>query len=266
VPAHLVIVKNTQTYYQGEMRELGSSEILQMIGRAGRPQFHETGVAVILTRVDKRVKYENLVAGNQPLESQLHLQLVEHINAEISLGTIFDICSATTWLRNTFFYVRCRANPKYYGMTLDRDGVDSMIGEKCTTSIETLVKHGLVETTQGRLKATAYGEAAARYYLRLPTVYAILEMTAHGSVKDMVKPFLGIADQKLDTLCKADEYQGLRLRIGERGFYNDVVNQNYAIRFPFKFTAKGSRPVEETWQKVSLLLQVLSLVKRRKLI
>src|SRR5277367_857908 len=150
------------------MKELDESEILQMIGRAGRPQFDETGVAVILTRSDKRVKYENLVAGNQPLESQLHLQLVEHINAEIGLGTIFDISSAKTWLRSTFFYVRCRANPKYYGMALGHDGVDSMIEEQCVASIENLLDHGLIENTEGRVQTTAYGEAAARYYLRIP--------------------------------------------------------------------------------------------------
>lgn len=177
------------------MKELGQSEILQMIGRAGRPQFHDAGVAVILTRSDKRLKYENLVAGNQPLESQLHLQLVEHINAEIGLGTIFDISSAKTWLRSTFFYVRCRANPKYYGMTLDHtlnhDGVDSMIEEQCAASIETLLNHGLIENTDGKIRATAYGEAAARYYLRFPTVYNILGMKPHPSIRDMVKPLLG---------------------------------------------------------------------------
>lgn len=56
------------------------------------------------------------------------------------------------------------------------------------------------------------------------------------------------------------------MRIGERGFYNAVVNQNHAIRFPFKSTPKVSRPVQETWQKVSLLLQVRGLVKHTELI
>jgi len=157
-----------------------------MIGRAGRPQFDETGVAVILTRSDKRVKYENLVAGNQPLESHLHLQLVEHINAEIGLGTIFDIPSAKTWLRSTFFYVRCRANPKYYGVTPNDDAIDSMIEERCVSSIEILRKHGLIEDIEGKFRATGYGEAAARYYLRLPTVYRILGMKGQSKLKDMV--------------------------------------------------------------------------------
>ena len=168
------------------MRELDESEILQMIGRAGRPQFDDTGVAVILTRSDKRVKYENLVAGTQPLESQLHLQLVEHINAEIGLGTICDIPSAKSWLRSTFFFIRCRANPKYYGVTRNDDAIDSMIEERCISSIEVLLNHGLIENVEGRFRSTAYGEAAARYYLRLPTMYQILGMKAQAKIKDMV--------------------------------------------------------------------------------
>lgn len=57
-------------------------------------------------------------------------------------------------------------------------------------------------------------------------------------------------------LCNAEEFETLRLRGGEPGFYNLVVNKNYAIRYPFKSVMKGSQPVGQTWQKVSLLLQV----------
>ena len=168
------------------MRELEESEILQMIGRAGRPQFDDTGVAVILTSSDKREKYENLVSGNRPLESQLHLQLVEHFNSEIGLGTIFDIGSAKVWLRSTFFYVRCRANPKYYGVSPNDDAIDSMMEEKCLKNIEVLQSHGLIENTEGKFRTTAYGKAAARYYVRLPTVYRILGMSGQAKLKDMV--------------------------------------------------------------------------------
>ena len=38
LPAHLVIIKSTQHYVMGVYQEYSESEILQMIGRAGRPQ------------------------------------------------------------------------------------------------------------------------------------------------------------------------------------------------------------------------------------
>lgn len=56
LPAHLVIIKSTQAYNPvGGNEELSESAILQMIGRAGRPQFDTSGVAVIMTQENKKV-------------------------------------------------------------------------------------------------------------------------------------------------------------------------------------------------------------------
>ena len=38
LPAHLVIVKSTQLYAMGGYQEYSETQVLQMIGRAGRPQ------------------------------------------------------------------------------------------------------------------------------------------------------------------------------------------------------------------------------------
>jgi len=168
------------------MVELEESSILQMIGRAGRPQFDDSGVAVILTRSDKRLKYENIVAGKQPLESRLHLQLVEYVNAEIGLGTITDVQSAKNWLRSTYFFVRCRLNPIHYGVSQHCDAIDQVTEEKCLQSIEILQNEGLVANIDGKLQTTAYGEAAARYCLRLPTVTRIMGTKGQAKLKDVV--------------------------------------------------------------------------------
>eukprot|EP00049_Salpingoeca_infusionum_P009351 m.155713 g.155713 ORF g.155713 m.155713 type:complete len:120 (+) comp14311_c0_seq18:1836-2195(+) len=90
MPAHLVIIKGTTQYTPSGNEELNVAKVLQMIGRAGRPQFDTHGVALILTRQSSKAKYESLLNGMQPIESSLHLQLVEHLNAEIALGTIQD--------------------------------------------------------------------------------------------------------------------------------------------------------------------------------
>lgn len=42
LPAHLVVVKSTSHYVKGMFQEYSQSEILQMIGRAGRPQVRRT--------------------------------------------------------------------------------------------------------------------------------------------------------------------------------------------------------------------------------
>ena len=38
LPAHLVIIKSTAHYVMGVFQEYSETQILQMIGRAGRPQ------------------------------------------------------------------------------------------------------------------------------------------------------------------------------------------------------------------------------------
>ncbi|XP_075918765.1 putative ATP-dependent DNA helicase HFM1 [Petromyzon marinus] len=69
LPAHLVIVKSTMHYTGGGMvQEYGETDILQMIGRAGRPQFDVSATAVILTRNELKEKYEQMLSGTQKLE------------------------------------------------------------------------------------------------------------------------------------------------------------------------------------------------------
>jgi ATP-dependent DNA helicase HFM1/MER3 len=63
-------------------------DMLQMIGRAGRPQFDTHGVAVVLTTNDEKRSCENMVLGKEMIESVLHENLIEHLNAEIVLGSI----------------------------------------------------------------------------------------------------------------------------------------------------------------------------------
>ncbi len=50
LPAHLVIVKGTE-FFDGKLSryvDYPVTDVLQMMGRAGRPQFDKEGVAVIM--------------------------------------------------------------------------------------------------------------------------------------------------------------------------------------------------------------------------
>ena len=62
-----------------------------------------------------KYKYKNLTSGMEKIESSLHENLIEHMNAEIVLQTISDLPKAIEWLKSTYFYIRVRKNPSYYG-------------------------------------------------------------------------------------------------------------------------------------------------------
>jgi len=56
-----------------------------------------------------------LVTGSCCCIGSLHQHLIEHLNAEIVLGTITDVSVSLEWLRSTFLYIRVNKNPKHYG-------------------------------------------------------------------------------------------------------------------------------------------------------
>ena len=55
LPAHLVIIKSTMYYNMGSHEEYPDTQVLQMIGRAGRPQFDTSATAVIMTKNSTKV-------------------------------------------------------------------------------------------------------------------------------------------------------------------------------------------------------------------
>lgn len=50
LPAHLVVIKSTAAYANGAWEEYSEGQVLQMMGRAGRPQFDSHATAIILTK------------------------------------------------------------------------------------------------------------------------------------------------------------------------------------------------------------------------
>lgn len=70
LPAHLVIIKSTFQYGPNGYEEYSELDIIQMMGRAGRPQFDTSGTVVILTTDSMKTHYENLVNGSTAIESR----------------------------------------------------------------------------------------------------------------------------------------------------------------------------------------------------
>ena len=166
LPCYLVILKGTSAWTDNGFTEYADLEVMQMLGRAGRPQFETSACAVILTKHEKVTRYEKMVSGEELLESCLHRNLIEHLNAEIVLGTVYDVASAKLWLASTFLYVRLKKNPSHYQF---REGVeestrDEMLEQLCKKDIDLLLEGGLVKENT-RLVSTMFGEAMARYYV-----------------------------------------------------------------------------------------------------
>ncbi|KAK6092124.1 ATP-dependent DNA helicase MER3 [Batrachochytrium dendrobatidis] len=67
-----------------------------------------------MTSLDKTEHFQKLISGREVIESSLHDNLIEHLNAEVVLGSISNRQSALKWLQSTFLYIRIRQNPIRY--------------------------------------------------------------------------------------------------------------------------------------------------------
>jgi activating signal cointegrator complex subunit 3 len=86
------------------------------MGRAGRPQFDDHGVACVLVHDIKKDFYKKFLYEPFPVESSLLDVLPEHLNAEIVAGTICSKQDAIDYLTWTYFFRRLLQNPAYYGL------------------------------------------------------------------------------------------------------------------------------------------------------
>ncbi|KIH88793.1 dead deah box DNA helicase [Sporothrix brasiliensis 5110] len=244
LPCHTVILKGTLRYHNGKFSEYDECEVMQMIGRAGRPQFDTSATAIILTRAENKERYENIESGYQTVESTLHMNLIEHLNSEIVLGTITSLPKAVQWLRGTFLSVRLRQNPDHYKLTDETTlarTTDEQLREICKAGIDRLAEVRLIQylaDSDAEFRGTPHGGAMSTYMVRFETMVMMLKLNSSVSMEELV-----------NALCHASEFDELRIKSTERQGLREL---NKSQDIPFKFKDN----IMETWQKISVLIQV----------
>ena len=61
-------------------------DVQQIFGRAGRPQFEDEGLGIIITQHAQLAHYLGMLTHQTPIESKFTEPLVDNLNAEIVLG------------------------------------------------------------------------------------------------------------------------------------------------------------------------------------
>ncbi|XP_066122618.1 probable ATP-dependent DNA helicase HFM1 [Saccopteryx bilineata] len=243
LPAHLVVIKSTMHYAGGMFEEYSETDILQMIGRAGRPQFDTTATAVIMTRLSTKEKYIQMLACSDTVESSLHRHLIEHLNAEIVLHTITDVNIALEWIRSTLLYIRALKNPSHYGFAsgLNKDGIEAKLQELCLKNLNDLSSLDLITMDEGvNFKPTETGKLMAWYYITFETVKKFWTISGKETLLDLVK-----------MIASCNEFLDVQLRINEKKTLN-ALNKNpnrVTIRFPMEGKIKTME------MKVNCLIQ-----------
>uniref|UniRef100_A0A5B7ARQ6 RNA helicase n=1 Tax=Davidia involucrata TaxID=16924 RepID=A0A5B7ARQ6_DAVIN len=217
LPAHLVIIKGTE-YYDGKAKryvDFPITDIMQMMGRAGRPQFDQHGKAVILVHEPKKSFYKKFLYEPFPVESSLKEQLHDHINAEIVSGTISHKEDAVHYLTWTYMFRRLMVNPAYYGLEDTEPGtLSSYLSSLVQNTFEDLEDSGCIKMDEDSVEPTMLGSIASQYYLSYMTV------SMFGS---NIGPDTSL-EVFLHILSGASEYDELPVRHNEEN-YNEALSE-----------------------------------------
>ncbi|PON97647.1 U5 small nuclear ribonucleoprotein 200 kDa helicase [Trema orientale] len=244
LPAHTVIIKGTQIYNpeKGAWTELSPLDVMQMLGRAGRPQYDSCGEGIIITGHSKLRYYLSLMNQQLPIESQFVSKLADHLNAEIVLGTVQNAREASSWLCYTYLYVRMIRNPTLYGLEADVLKRDIMLEERRADLIHSaatiLDKNNLIkyDRRSGYFQVTDLGRIASYYYITHGTI---------STYNEHLKPTMGFAE-----LCclfsLSEEFKYVTVRQDEKMELAKLLER---VPIPIK------ESLEEPSAKINVLLQ-----------
>ncbi|CAI7794745.1 unnamed protein product [Closterium sp. NIES-54] len=223
LPAHLVVVKGTE-YFDGKQKryvEMPITDVLQMMGRAGRPQFDNEAKAVILVHEPKKSFYKKFLYEPFPVESSLHLVLHDHLNAEVAGGSIASVQDAMDYLTWTFFFRRLLCNPSFYGLSdTSAESVNVFLSDLVSRTLSDLDAAGCIALQEdGSVDPLPPGLIASQYYLHFTTAALFTANLTSPSAAAAIT-----LETVLHVLCGAAEFDELPVRHNEcSDMLSDVV-------------------------------------------
>ncbi|ELY54461.1 DEAD/DEAH box helicase [Natronolimnohabitans innermongolicus] len=214
LPARCVVIRDTKIHdpLEGEV-DMSPLDVLQMLGRAGRPGYDDVGHGYVVCDGADADKYRRLLRDGKEIESRLAETLATHLNAEIAMGTITSLDEVMDWLETTFYYVRGQSKPEEYDFPNLRGRVRDCL--------EDLVDRGFVEMDSEDLsiESTPRGVLASKYYLRLETAATFAELCDRANADDDALA----ADDLLEAVATAEEFDSVSARQSERDAISAVL-------------------------------------------
>ncbi|KAI3929942.1 hypothetical protein MKW98_004096 [Papaver atlanticum] len=246
LPAHTVVIKGTQLYdpKAGGWRDLGMLDVMQIFGRAGRPQFDKSGEGIIITSHDKLAYYLRLLTSQLPIESQFISSLKDNLNAEVALGTVTNVKEACAWLGYTYLFIRMKSNPLEYGIGWDEVMADpSLISKQrslVTDAARSLDKAKMMrfDEKSGNFYCTELGRIASHFYIQYSSVETYNEMLRHQMSDSEV----------INMVAHSSEFENIVVREEEQDELETLVRRSCPVE------VKGGPSNKHG--KISILIQL----------
>ena len=243
LPAHTVIIKGTQIYSpeKGSWVELSPQDVLQMLGRAGRPQYDTFGEGIIITTQTEMQYYLSLMNQQLPIESQFVSKLADNLNAEIVLGNVRNRDEGVEWLGYTYLFVRMLRSPGLYSVGAEYEDDDALEQKRVDlihSAATVLEKSSLVkyDKRSGKLQATELGRIASHYYITHNSM-----LTYNHHIQPMITPI-----ELFRIFALSDEFKYIPVRQDEKLELAKLLGR---VPIPVK------ESIEEPQAKINVLLQ-----------
>ncbi|KAM0674289.1 hypothetical protein GVAV_002366 [Gurleya vavrai] len=155
LPARCVFIKGTEYYNHdiGRFEDIGILDLLQIFGRAGRPQFDNLGIAYLITENKKLNYFLGLLKNNTHIESKMLMHVVDILNSEIYLGTITCLQEAIDWIKTSFLFIRMLKAPLLYGFSkeeVEKNEINKVLCEYITLAIKRLSECNMIEILRNK--------------------------------------------------------------------------------------------------------------------
>ncbi|WP_254536764.1 DEAD/DEAH box helicase [Halomarina litorea] len=238
LPARCVVIRDTKLHdpLEGEV-DMSPLDVLQMLGRAGRPGYDDAGYAYVVCDAADADRYRRLLHEGKEIESRLAEDLDAHLNAEIALGTIRALDDVMDWLETTFYSVRAESAP-------DRYDYGGRLRERVRGTLSDLVGGGFVETGEDLgVEGTALGRLTSRYYLRLDTAEGFHHLARREDLTE-ADVLRAVADAaEFDSVsCRQSEREAVSAVLSGRG--SGLDDGNRKVLAILRSSMTGSTPGE----------------------
>ncbi|GAV52508.1 hypothetical protein ZYGR_0AG04990 [Zygosaccharomyces rouxii] len=216
LPAHTVIVKGTDVYSpeSGLWEPLSPQDLLQMLGRAGRPRYDTNGEGIIITNQTDVQFYLAVLNQQLPIESQLVSKIVDNLNAEVVAGNIQSRKDGVDWLTYTYLYVRMLMSPDIYKVPeTERENDTLKYGEALIHSAMAILhEENLVvyDAESGNVEATELGRISSYFYINHTSMQVYdTEITQHSTQIDLFR-VISLSDEFKHISVRQEEKQELK--------------------------------------------------------
>ena len=172
LPAHTVIIKGTDIYSPAlnKLVKLSIQDMLQMLGRAGRPRYDTYGEGIIITNKEGVNHYLSLLMDQQNIESRFIDKIIDLTNAEICAGNITNKVNLISWIKSSYWFIRMMKNRKLY--KTEGLNIEVFLSSLSDTIVDALMNTNMLAFHDENIfKSTELANVASDFYIPYTSIY-----------------------------------------------------------------------------------------------